>query len=210
MSPLPTQLRDRWRDRVEPPAGRGTLYWHVLMHDHPEAIAAAADAQRLLAPFTGLHLPPPEWLHMTIQVVGSTEEITREQMQQLLVCANHRLRELKPVTAVIGRVLYHPEAIMLSVEPREALLPIREAIGLATTEVIGQDASTQQDQSEWIPHMTVSYSTSDQDAQPIVAALGRAVSQRRILVDQVSLVVQWGPERRWDWEPVDTAVLGSR
>ena len=36
------------------------------------------------------------------------------------------------------------------------------------------------------------------------------VRPRRILVDQVSLVVQLGPERRWDWEPVDTAVLGGR
>lgn len=57
---MPTQMRDRWRNRAEPAVGHGTVYWHVLMRDQPEVIAAAEEAQAALAAFPGFHLPPRE------------------------------------------------------------------------------------------------------------------------------------------------------
>jgi hypothetical protein len=56
---------------------------------------------------------------------------------------------------------------------------------------------------------SVSYSTADQPAGPIIAALGTAIRSRHLQIRSVSLVIQWGPERLWDWEPVDTIELGA-
>ncbi len=44
---------------------------------------------------------------------------------------------------------------------------------------------------------------------PIVAALGREVPGCDTTVDAVKLVIQWGPERRWNWEPIGYVRLGD-
>src|SRR5204862_4974251 len=101
---MPTQMRDRWRNRAEPAVGYGTVYWHVLMRDHPAAIAAVEDAQARLAPFSGFHLPPREWLHMTTCLAGSTTDISRMQMEAMLSLAQKDLDNVAPIEVSIGRI----------------------------------------------------------------------------------------------------------
>ena len=48
-----------------------------------------------------------------------------------------------------------------------------------------------------------------QSMAPIATALGREVPRCDITVGAVSLVIQWGPERLWNWQPVGTANLGA-
>ena len=74
MSPLPTQMVDRWRNRTKPQPGQGTFYWHMLIGRYPQAIAR--EAQERLAPFSGLHYTPLRWLHITTLVVGSTDDMS--------------------------------------------------------------------------------------------------------------------------------------
>ena len=208
MSPMPTHMRDRWRNRTEPAVGYGTVYWHVLMRDHPEAIAAVAEAQATLAAFPGFHLPPREWIRMTTCIAGSTTEISRDQMRAMLSHAQEALHGAAPAEVTVGRILYHPEAIMLAVEPRETLLPVLNAVADATEEIAHLEVSENR-RSAWTPHTTVAYSVSEQDVEPIAAALGPSVQPRSILIDTVTLIVQWGPERTWDWEPIGQSTLGG-
>jgi hypothetical protein len=56
-------------------------------------------------------------------------------------------------------------------------------------------------------HVTICYSTADQPAQPIIAALGRQLPECHIQISAISLVIQHGPERRWDWHTVKTIRL---
>ena len=58
MTTLPVQMIDRWASRSEPGPGQGTVYWHMLMNDHPQVVSLATKAQQRLAPFTGLHMTP--------------------------------------------------------------------------------------------------------------------------------------------------------
>jgi hypothetical protein len=78
---------------------------------------------------------------------------------------------------------------MLAVEPAGELREIRRAIDAATSSVIGTTADGEAS-SRWIPHVTVGYSTSEQSAGPIVEALGTSVSERRLVVEVLSLVIQ--------------------
>lgn len=208
MNAFPVRMRDRWSSRIEPAAGHGVVYWHILMNMYPEARAAAADAQRLLARFPGLHLTPPEWLHITTAIVGSTDDITRDQMAAMVEEAQHLARDVAPTSVSIQKILYHPEAIILSVQTAEALWPIRR-IAQAVTQNVDERAETFCEPHPWTPHMTIAYSTANQEVEPIVSVLGRSVQERLITVESLTLVIQWGPERLWNWEPVGTVQLGQ-
>ena len=58
--------------------------------------------------------------------------------------------------------------------------------------------------------MTLCYSTSQQPAAPIIAALGKSLPPREVTIDKLSLVIQHGPALSWDWRPVGTARLGQQ
>lgn len=200
---LPENMIDRWAHRHDPPPGERTLYWHVLMADQPEVVDLARQAADRMAPFSGLHLTPTDRLHMTTLVAGPADEVSDGQLQQMVQSAAKRLDGAKPIPARIGNIFYHAEAITLAVTPAESLAPIRAA-AVAATEKLGMTAT---DRPDWMPHITLCYSTADQAARPIIDALGKQLPQREISVNSLSLVIQDGPERDWNWTTVSTIRL---
>lgn len=209
MSPLPTHMRDRWKNRADTPPGKGTVYWHMLMGGYPEVRSVAKQVQKQLARFEGLHMTPLDWLHMTTLVVGSADDIAAEQMQKMVERASRSLADVPPIEVTLGNVLYHPEAVMLGVEPAGALDPVVHAARVATQEVLGQDGVTTSGPGAWVPHMTLCYSTACQPAQPIIDTLGRSVHDMKIIIKALHLVIQHGPEREWNWTKFGQVDLGS-
>ena len=207
MNPMPAEFTDRWRDRAEPAPGQGLVYWHMLVGRHPEVRAAAEEARQRLAPFGGLHLTPLEWLHMTTLIAGPTDQITSADIQRMAGSAARLLAGTPPITVTLGKILYHPEAIMLAAKPADALTPIRAAALAATREITGTDG--QAGNRPWSPHITICYSTSRQLAEPIISALGHDLPDLQFQVSAVSLVIQQGPERLWDWHPAATIWLAA-
>lgn len=203
MNGLPAEMIDRWQDRAEPAPGEGLIYWHMLVGDHPDVVALAREAQQRLAPFSGLHMTPLARLHMTVLIAGPASELGDEQIQQMAAVAGRRLADVPPPTVIVGKVIYHPEAIMLAARPAEALLPMLEAARAATREVTGRPGRAGS-KLRWTPHVTVAYSTAHQPTGPISDALGRSLPERKIQIRALSLVNQRGPERDWDWEPQAT------
>lgn len=206
MSPLPTRMINRWQNRQEPGPGQGTLYWHILVGDQPEARDLANTAQKRLAGFQGLHMTPPEWLHITTLVVGPSEEITADQQQEMLTAASELLAPLPPVTVTLSRILYHPEAIAVAVHPMDPLWQIRKAVQAATHKAAGREGPIE-GSAQWTPHMTLAYSEAEQSAEPLISTLGREISTHMFSINEVTLVDQRGPERLWDWHSVGSAHL---
>jgi len=207
MNGLPAEMIDRWQDRAEPAPGEGLIYWHMLVGTDPEVIALVREARWRLVPFTGLHLTPYVWLHITALIAGPASEISGEGMQEMASVAGRLLADTPPAHVTIGKVLYHPEAIMLAVTPTEALLPVFEAVREATREVTGGPGRAGS-KLPWTPHITIAYSTALQPAEPIITSLGRSLPERKVQINQVSLVIQRGPERNWDWYPEATIRFG--
>ena len=207
--PIPDETRDRWSNRAEPDYGEGAIYWHILFRDNPAVRAAARKAQARLASFRDLHMTPEEWLHATALVAGTTEDISSEDLDLMLSEAQQRLHSIQPIGVTISRVVYHPEAIMLGFTPEGALDPIHRAVQQATLAVTGRPGSVTGPTARWTPHITISYSTGKQPMAPIAVALGREIPGCDITVRAVSLVIQWGPEPLWNWQPVGTASLGT-
>jgi 2'-5' RNA ligase len=206
MTTLPAQMTDRWHNRDEPAPGEGTVYWHMLMNDHPQVIDLARDAQQRLARFPGLHMTPLDRLHMTALLAGPADHFSPGQLQQMITTASAALTDSPAITVTIGDIFYHPEAIVLAVKPRRALTPIHDAVHAATRAVTG-DHDPDDHPASWIPHVTICYSTADQAMAPIVAALGSQPRECQIQISAVSLVIQHGPERLWDWRTIGTIRL---
>jgi 2'-5' RNA ligase len=207
--PVPDETRDRWSNRAELDSSTGAVYWHILFRDSPAVRATARKAQARLASFRDLHMTPEEWLHASVLVAGTTDDISAEDLDLMLSEAQQHLSGIRPVDVKISGVLYHPEAIMLGFTPEGALDPINHAVRQATVTVTGRTGSVTGPAARWTPHITISYSTGKQSMAPIAVALGREVPSCDITVSSVSLVIQWGPERLWNWQPVGTASLGA-
>lgn len=204
---LPEQMTDRWARRRDPEPGEQTLYWHVLMRDYPEIGDLAQEARHKLSPFDGLHMTPPDCLHMTTLVAGPAQRFSHTQREHMTRDASAQLADVPPITVSLAKIIYHPEAILFAVTPAAALTPLRSA-ALAATRTTAHDPSVQGE--EWRPHVTLCYSTTIQPAHPIIDALGMALPERTITVRSLSLVVQTGSELAWDWTVVGTANLGAR
>ena len=181
----------------------------MLMGDQSKVTSLAEQAQQRLAPFAAdLHMTPQRWLHMTTLAAGPITSFSSQQLQHMTRTAASLLAAMPPVTMTLGRVLCHREAIMLGVAPAGALQPIRGAAWQATRLVTGvQETGTAP--PRWTPHITICYSTCDRPAQPLIDALGLHLPSCAIQVSALSLVIQHGPERTWNWSVIDTIHLGE-
>ncbi len=206
---MPPWMTDRWQHRANPAPGEGTVYWYMPMSDYPQVIGLARDAQQRLAQFGGLHMTPLERLHLTTMVAGPAAGFSGGQLDQMARTAADLLSGMRPVTVTLGRILYHPEAIVLGVSPAKALIPIRNAALTATRLVTDHDEFCD-DLERWIPHISICYSTAHQPAAPLIAALGESLPRCEIQISALSLIVQHGPERRWDWSTIATIHLADR
>jgi 2'-5' RNA ligase len=200
-------MANRWANRPEPGPGQEKLYWHILLGDYPQVKAIAAAGQERLARFGGLHLTPKQWLHITTLVVGSLDEFSNARIGDMVGTAAKLLSDTPPITITLGSVLYHPEAIVLGVQPYDALDPVYSAVQAATHIARGIDEAMQH--QSWSPHVTLAYSTSVQAAGPIIDALGRKLPSCEISIDHISLVVQEGAERQWNWRSIREVELGK-
>ncbi len=202
------QFTCRWDNRSRQ-SYADAVCWHLLLGGDPAARAAAAAARLRLARFTGLHMTPPQWLHVTVLRIGTADLVTQDEMSRMLARAKAELARTAPVTVALQRVIYHPEAIALSVFPASALAPVLAAARAATREVLGAGAGDGE-RDEWAPHLTLCYSTTEQAAAPVIAELGKTLPASEVTIGEMSLVVQDGPEDLWNWRIAGSArLLGS-
>ena len=206
MSPLPTTMADHWWQRPGRLPGRELYHWHMLFHDQPMVRELAAMAQQRLAGLPGLDLVPERWLHLTAFIAGFADEVPGGSVDAMVVQARRRLAGIAPIPVMLGRVLYHPQAVTLAVEPLGALDPVLDAVREATA-VAGIEGHT--DTDPWIPHVSVAYSHASGPAAPIIEALGRWLPATEITVRSVSLVAQTQVGRSWQWRQTAELRLGG-
>jgi 2'-5' RNA ligase len=199
MTSLPAQFTSRWEDNRVRPSYEDAVCWHLLLGGHAGVQSTAADARRRLARFAGLHMTPPQWLHVTVLRAGTTDRISQDDMKQMLARAQDALARTPPVTMTLQRILYHPEAIALSVSPESALAPLLAAARNATRGALGEDTAGNTREEAWVPHLTLCYSTTRQLAAPVIAELGKTLPASEVTIGEMSLVVQEGPEHLWNW-----------
>jgi 2'-5' RNA ligase len=200
-------MADHWWQRPGRYPGRENYHWHMLFHDQPEVHRLAEMAQHKLSGLAGLDPVPMEWLHLTTLAVGFADEVSPEQLDAMTADAAARLAGVAPIPVTLGRIIYHPEAIVLAVEPVGALTPVLDAV-IAATRAAGCEGRPGTD--PWRPHITVAYSHATGPASPFIAALGDRLPEVVIDISSVSLVAQTQIGRSWQWRPVaEVSLAGS-
>jgi 2'-5' RNA ligase len=199
MSPLPTQMTTHWWQRPGRLPGRELYHWHMLFHDQPKVHELVAIAQKKLAGQPGLDMIEMPWLHMTTYIVGFADEVPDSAIAAMTTDVRRRLSQVAPIRVSLGRVGYASNAIVLPVEPLDALSPILDAVRGATR-ATGCEGHT--DTDPWLPHISVAYSNTTMPAAPIIAALGRWLPKTEITIRSINLVSQTQVGRSWQWRPV--------
>jgi 2'-5' RNA ligase len=206
MSPFPVQMEDHWVSEPGADPARTQLMWFVTFRDHPEVAEMVAAAQERLAGISGLDLVPRDWLHMTTVVGGFSDEITVDQAEAMSDHARRLLSPVPPVRITLGRILYHPRAIMLDARPHDALDAVVQAVQHATRLATGSEGRLYH--NPWVPHITVAYSNTSGPAAPVIEALGRELPSREVAVKSISLISQ-APEQLWTWDSISEVQLGA-
>jgi 2'-5' RNA ligase len=180
--------------------------WFMLLGDHPEVAELVRTAQDRLAGLRGLDLVPPEWLHMTTLIAGFSDEITADQVNAMADHARRLLARTPPIRITLGRILYHPRAVMLEARPHEALDPVLQIAQDATRLATGREGRLYHE--PWVPHITVAYSNMARPAAPLIEALGRELPRCDVAINSISLISQ-APEHMWTWHSVTDVQFGS-
>jgi len=206
VSPFPVQMEDHWSPQPGADPARTQLMWFMLLGDNPEVAELVRTAQDRLAGLSGLDLVPREWLHMTTLIAGFCDEITADQVDAMADHARRHLARTPPIRITLGRILYHPRAVMLDARPHEALDPVLRSVQDATRLATGRDGRLYHE--PWAPHITVAYSNMVRPAAPVIEALGRELPQRDVAISSISLISQ-APEHLWTWHLVTDVQFGS-
>jgi 2'-5' RNA ligase len=185
---------------------RAQLMWFMLFGHDPQVTRLARLGQERLAGLDGLDLVPAEWLHMTTLIAGFADQTTDSQIDVMTRRAQRALAGTGPVTVTLGRILYHPRAVMLEAAPRDALQPVLAACRDAISAATGQDGRLHTD--PWVPHITLAYGNAPRPARPVIEALGREVPAAEVTVTSVSLISQ-APSQQWRWRLVEHVPFGT-
>jgi 2'-5' RNA ligase len=204
VSPLPTQMANHWWQRPGRYPGRVLYQWHLAFHDQPAVRQLARMAQARLAGQAGLDMIDLHLLHLTTYIVGFADEIPQTAVAEMVSNARELLADVPPIPVTLGRIGYHPQAVVLLLEPERALDPALDAVRTATN-AAGYEGHT--DTDPWRPHISVAYSHASGPAAPIIAALGHSLPPVKATLRSISLVSQTQVGRSWQWQPVSEALL---
>ncbi len=205
MSPFPVRMEDHWSLQPGVDPARARIMWLILFEDHPQVAELARVAHTRLSGLACLDLVPEEWLHMTTLIAGFADDIAPGQINIMISEARRILAHTSAITIKLGRVLYHPRAVMLDAGPAHDLEPVLNAARAATSIATGWDGELYH--KPWVPHITLAYSNSVHPAAPVIEALGRQLPRREVRIRSISLVSQTH-EQMWTWHPIATLPFG--
>jgi 2'-5' RNA ligase len=202
-----TGLRDHWWWRPGWRTGRRFFTFHVTFADQPEVQALVASARARLAGLPGLDLVPAQWLHLTMQGIGFSDEVTGDDLAKIIAAAREHLSAVPPVTARIGPVVVADEGAACWTGPAGALDPARDAVRAAIGDVWGTDRVPEA--AEWTPHVSVAYASADGPGDRFEAALNGLGDVAEVTVRAVDLIRLGRDRHVYEWEPVKRFQFGG-
>ncbi|WP_030184201.1 2'-5' RNA ligase family protein [Streptomyces sp. NRRL S-813] len=200
-------MRNHWWWRPGWSVGRRFYTWHMTFDGQEEVQRLAAEYRTVLAPVgDSLTLIPNQWLHLTMQGIGFVGEVKEQDVHAIVDAARPRLAAIPAFEARIGPAVVDPEAILLPVQPDDAVRAVRDAIREAIESVLG-DVPEKAD--GFRPHVSVAYSAGDGPANPIAQALaGVRVAPAQVRISNADLIVIHRDNQMYEWETFATVPLG--
>jgi len=208
--PAPTAMRDHWWWRPGWSLGRSFYTWHVTFPDQPGIHQLADSYAPMLTGLPMLDPVPVRWLHLTMQGLGFTDELDRDDVEAIVQAAEQRLIELEPFTVTVGPPRVDPETIHMPVQPVEPLHRLRAGIRQAIGDIWGTDRVPEVAQG-WRPHVSLAYCNATGPAEPIAEALAAQPAQTTTVeVTAVSLIELNRDNKAYEWRDVVAVAVGGR
>ncbi|MEH0975114.1 2'-5' RNA ligase family protein [Micromonospora sp. CPCC 205546] len=201
------ELIEHWYWRPGWRADRRFYTWHLTFEHQPELHRFVTDLQRQLV-LPGLDLVPLDGLHLTMQGLGFTDEVSAPDLNTIVAEVRQRCAGLAPLELSLGPADPDAEGIGLLVQPWDRVehlrATIRDAIG-AVWPAVPEPADG------FRPHVTIAYSGSPAPTDPIRARLAELRDQppARATVSEVTLIALRRENRTYRWTTAATVSLAG-
>lgn len=221
MTPLSTVVTDppdlinvtsHWWWRPGWQVGRRFYACHLALGTEAGLVELADRVQSRLGQVPELDLVPRRWLHLTLQGIGFTDEIPREELQRITAAVQNRLALLAPLRITFDHLAIYTEAITLPVttHTRAAVTGLRAAVraGIADTRADGPE---QQSAGHYRPHISLAYANATTPASRIQDAVDEvAVPPVTVTIDAVPLIELHRDNKIYEWRQLAQLPVGER
>jgi 2'-5' RNA ligase len=203
------RLVNHWWWRPGWGVGRSFYTWH-LTFDEPTAGPLHDLVDRLhegLAGVQGLDPIPQRWLHLTMQGLGFTDEVSDDDVAAVTRGATARLAAVPAFDMTLGPIEADAEATGLLVRPWAAVTEVRNNIRGAIADVWDEVP----EKPQFHPHVSVAYSNADVLTGPLrerVAPL-RDVEPVTIPITSAQLIRLNRDNQMYEWDVVADIPLGG-
>jgi hypothetical protein len=204
------EMRDHWWWRPGWHVGQRALTWHLTFEGQTDLHRLVERYHEALVPFPGLEPVPVPWLHLTMQGVGFTSDVSAEDTARIEKAVRERLADLPAPALTFGQAIVADEAVVLppDEEGEKTIHAVRAAIRDGIGAVWGA-GNVPESSSHYRPHVSVAYSNRTQDAAPVVGALkGIGKQSARLVVPAASLIVIHRDHQIYEWETVIEVPIG--
>jgi 2'-5' RNA ligase len=201
-------MRDHWWWRPGWRVGRTFYTWHLTFERSPDVHRLTAEYEEALD-VPGLDVIPPRWLHLTMQGIGFTDEVSPQDAGAITESARDRLAELAPFDATLGPAVIDPEVVRLRVTPAEPVARVRAAIRAAIADVWGPDR-VPENEAGFTPHVSLAYSSADGPAEPIIQATESVKPEPATAsIAEAQLIALNRDHREYQWTTYAAVNLGG-
>jgi 2'-5' RNA ligase len=204
-----SETRDHWWWRPGWKVGRGLYAWHITFANQPAVRDFAATYTPTLDALPMLDQIPTQWLHLTMQPIGFTDEVGQSDINTIVAAARDRCAELDPFPVTLGPIWVDPEALALPARPTEPLIRLRATVRQAIADVRGSDR-VPEPADGWIPHVSLAYANTAGPAELIFQTLAALPKQTiNFEVAAVTLIDINRDHKMYEWTDVATVSLGQ-
>ncbi|MDW3845695.1 2'-5' RNA ligase family protein [Micromonospora sp. BRA006-A] len=201
------QVRNHWWWRPGWHVGRRFFAFHITFESQPALHDVAGAYRTALAEMPSLTLIPDQWLHLTMQGIGFTDEIQPAALSQLAEEARNLLAAVPAFEVEFGSVIVADEAIVMPANPPEPVQELRQLTRTALGRVFGEE-QVPESADKFRPHVSVAYLTADGSSAPYIEAVNRAkVEQARVTITHVDLIEMHRDQQMYEWRTVEALPL---
>lgn len=205
-------LSNHWWWRPGWRVGRRLYACHVTFPEPGPLHDLVRDLQAPLRDFGELDLIPERWLHLTLQGIAFTDELSEAETRAIRDALIAVLAARRPPVVRFHLPTVRPEAIYLTAEPVEPLRAVRRAVRGAIASVVGRHRvpGSESDVVTYRPHVNIAYSAAKQAAAPIREALAAVAPEPvEVTIGALHLLEYHRDHRMYQWTSATPVPLGG-
>ncbi len=211
-----TTVHDHWWWRPGWRQGRHFYACHLTLDDQSELRELVRGYQLATRELPFLDQIPAEWLHITMQGIGFTDEISERQIADVTASLQGELASLTPPVAVFQNPTISREALYVKAHPVKPLYQLRLRMRRAVLSMLGADRFAEPEPSprQFTPHVSTAYVNRENAVDPLANALAHMPSRAvNATFRKASLLVFHRDNRMYEWTsatpiPIGTAAAG--